>query len=124
MPLRHINVTVDSYYLAERSEPSSKYYFFAYRIRIENLGEEAAKLMSREWIITDGDGNQQIVRGDGVVGEQPRLGPGQAFEYTSFCPLPTEVGAMEGSYFMRTDDGEMFRTEIAPFTLAVPGLLN
>jgi ApaG protein len=124
MPLRHINVTVDSYYLAERSQPAEKYFFFAYRIRIENLGDEAAKLISREWIITDGDGNQQIVRGDGVVGEQPRLGPGQAYEYTSFCPLPTEVGAMEGSYFMRTDGGEMFRAEIAPFTLAVPGLLN
>jgi len=124
MSSRKINVTVASFFVPERSEPTEKYFFFAYRVRIANEGEETAKLISREWIITDGDGNQQVVRGDGVVGEQPLLRPGESFEYTSFCPLPTEVGAMEGSYFMRSEGGEMFRAEIAAFTLAVPGVLN
>ena len=124
MSARQIRVTVESFYVPERSEPTEHYYFFAYRVRIANEGQETAKLMSREWIITDGDGNQQTVRGEGVVGEQPLLGPGEAYEYTSFCPLPTEVGAMEGTYFMRTAGGEIFRAEIAPFTLAVPGVLN
>jgi ApaG protein len=121
---RSIRIDVASFFVPERSEPAEKYFFFAYRVRISNDGDETAKLISREWIITDGDGNQQVVRGEGVVGEQPRLQPGESFEYTSFCPLPTEVGAMEGSYFMRTDGGEMFRAEIAAFTLAVPGMLN
>ena len=124
MASRKISVTVHSFFVPERSEPHEKYFFFAYRVRIANEGEETAKLISREWIITDGDGNQQVVRGDGVVGEQPLLRPGESFEYTSFCPLPTEVGAMEGSYFMKAEGGEMFRAEIAPFTLAVPGVLN
>jgi ApaG protein len=121
---RNIQITVASFFVPERSEPAEKYFFFAYRVRISNEGDETAKLISREWIITDGDGNQQVVRGEGVVGEQPRLQPGESFEYTSFCPLPTEVGAMEGSYSMRTDGGEMFQAEIAAFTLAVPGMLN
>ena len=121
---RGIRVEVESFYLPERSEPGEKYFFFAYHVRISNDGSETAKLISREWIITDGDANEEVVRGDGVVGEQPLLRPGEAFEYTSFCPLPTEVGAMQGSYFMRTDSGETFRVEIAPFTLAVPGVLN
>ncbi len=124
MPNRQISVTVESFYVPERSEPTERYFFFAYRVRIANEGEETAKLMSREWIITDGDGNQQVVRGEGVVGEQPLLQPGEAYEYTSFCPLPTEVGAMEGTYFMKSAAGEIFRAEIAAFTLAVPGVLN
>ena len=124
MPNRLIRVTVESFYVPERSEPTEHYFFFAYRVRIANEGDETAKLISREWIITDGDGNQQVVRGEGVVGEQPNLQPGEAYEYTSFCPLPTEVGAMEGTYFMRSAGGEMFRAEISPFTLAVPGVLN
>jgi ApaG protein len=121
---RGIRVEVESFYIPERSEPGERYFFFAYRVRIANDGKETAKLISREWIITDGDGNEEIVRGDGVVGEQPLLHPGEAFEYTSFCPLPTEVGAMQGCYFMRSEAGETFRAEIAPFTLAVPGVLN
>lgn len=121
---RGIRVEVDSFYVEERSEPEEKYFFFAYRVRIANVGDEAAQLISREWIITDSDGNEQIVRGDGVVGEQPRLEPGEKFEYTSFCPLQTTMGTMHGSYLMRTTEGESFQAEIAPFTLAVPGVLN
>src|SRR5438552_3415903 len=121
---RGISVEVKCAYLPERSEPDESYFFFAYTVRIANVGEETAQLISREWIITDSDGNEEIVRGEGVVGEQPLLRPGEVFEYTSFCPLRTSVGTMHGSYLMRTPAGESFPAEIAPFTLAVPGVLN
>ena len=121
---RGIRVEVESAYVEERSEPREGYFFFAYRVRISNVGGETAQLVSREWIITDGDGNEERVSGPGVVGEQPVLVPGEAFEYTSFCPLRTSVGAMHGSYEMRLNGGESFRAEIAPFTLAVPGVVN
>jgi len=121
---RGIRVEIESMYVEERSEPRENYYFFAYRVRISNVGAETAQLVSREWIITDSDGNTERVEGPGVVGEQPLLGPGEAFEYTSFCPLRTSVGSMHGAYFMRTPEGETFRAEIAPFTLAVPGGVN
>ena len=111
-------------YVEERSEPRENYYFFAYRVRISNVGGETSQLVSREWIITDSDGNVERVEGPGVVGEQPLLAPGEAFEYTSFCPLRTSVGSMQGAYFMRTAEGETFRAEIEPFTLAVPGGVN
>lgn len=115
---------MESEYIEERSEPRSGYFFFAYHIRISNVGTETAQLVSRTWVITDGDGNVEHVQGPGVVGEFPRLVPGQAFEYTSFCPLRTEHGVMEGSYTMRTDGGDTFEARIAPFTLAVPGVIN
>ena len=121
---RGIRVEVESMYVEERSEPREHYYFFAYRVRISNVGAETAQLVSREWIITDSDGNVERVEGPGVVGEQPLLAPGEAFEYTSFCPLRTSVGSMQGAYFMRTAEGETFRAEIEPFTLAVPGGVN
>ena len=121
---RGIRVEVESVYVEERSEPREHYYFFAYRVRISNVGSETAQLVSREWIITDSDGNVERVEGPGVVGEQPLLQPGEAFEYTSFCPLRTSVGSMQGAYFMRTNAGETFKAEIAPFTLAVPGDVN
>ena len=121
---RGVRVEVESEYISERSEPRERYFFFAYHVRITNAGEENVQLLSREWIITDGDGNTERVEGPGVVGEQPLLAPGEAFEYTSFCPLRTSVGSMHGAYFMRTAEGEMFRAEIAPFTLAVPGGVN
>ena len=121
---RGIRVEVESMYVEERSEPREHYYFFAYRVRISNIGAETAQLVSREWIITDSDGNVERVEGPGVVGEQPLLAPGEAFEYTSFCPLRTSVGSMQGAYFMRTAEGETFRAEIEPFTLAVPGGVN
>ena len=86
--------------------------------------DETAQLLSREWIITDADGLEQKVAGPGVVGEQPILAPGEMFEYTSFCPLTTPVGAMYGTYQMKTESGAQFDAEIAPFSLAVPHVLN
>lgn len=119
---RGIRIEVESEYLPDRSNRET--YTFAYHVRISNLGEEPAQLVSREWIITDGDGNVERVQGPGVVGEFPQLDPGEAFEYTSFCPLPTAMGIMQGNYTMKTDDGDRFEAEIAPFTLAVPGVVN
>ena len=121
---RGIRIEVESLYVDERSDPDAKYYFFAYHVRISNVGSEAAQLISREWIITDSDGDVQRVQGAGVVGEQPRLEPGEEFEYTSFCPIRTSVGAMHGAYTMRTDGGDTFEAIIRPFTLAVPGVVN
>ena len=118
------SVTVEPQYLPDESEPAADRYFFAYTVTIINTGEQSAQLISRHWIITDGEGKVEEVRGDGVVGEQPQLAPGEAFQYTSGCPLPTQVGSMRGTYQMVTDAGERFDAEIAPFTLAFPGALN
>jgi ApaG protein len=119
-----IRVEVESFYVEERSEPREEYFFFAYHIRISNVGNQTAQLISREWVITDSDGNAERVEGPGVVGEQPVLAPGEAFDYTSFCPLRTSVGSMQGRYLMRTPAGEEFYAAISPFTLAVPGVVN
>jgi ApaG protein len=122
---RGIRIEVESEYEPDRSSPFESYYFFSYRVRISNLGEESAQLLSRVWIITDSDGEVQTVEGPGVVGETPILAPGASFEYTSFCPLKTAVGAMQGHYEMLVvATGETFAAEIAPFTLAVPGSVN
>ena len=121
---RGIRVQVQSFYDEERSSPTESYYFFAYRVRISNVGLETAQLVSREWFITDGNGDTQRVQGPGVVGEQPTLTPGDEFEYTSFCPLPTPVGSMHGSYLMVLASGERFEAEIAPFPLTVPHIVN
>jgi ApaG protein len=121
---RGIRVQVESFYDEERSSPQDSYYFFAYRVKISNVGQETAQLISREWIITDGNGDIQRVQGPGVVGEQPTLAPGEEFEYTSFCPLPTPVGSMHGSYLMVLASGERFEAEIAPFPLAAPHAVN
>jgi ApaG protein len=121
---RGIRIQVESIYVEERSDPKESYYFFAYHVVISNVGREAAQLISREWVITDSDGNVERVEGAGVVGEQPLLAPGESFEYTSFCPLRTSMGSMQGCYIMRPAGGETFRAEIAPFTLAVPGVVN
>jgi ApaG protein len=117
-------VQVEATYLPERSSPTELRYLFAYRIRILNRGEETAQLMDRYWLITDGNGETEEVEGPGVVGNQPVLGPGEAFEYTSFCPLPTEVGTMEGHYRMQRDSGEVFLAEVPRFTLALPHAVN
>ncbi|HEX3130590.1 MAG TPA: Co2+/Mg2+ efflux protein ApaG [Thermoanaerobaculia bacterium] len=119
-----IRVEVESLYDEERSAPQENYFFFAYRVRISNTGTETAQLLSREWIITDATGYQQQVQGPGVVGEQPVLAPGEAFEYTSFCPLSTPVGSMHGTYRMVRTNGEAFDAVIAPFSLAVPHSVN
>ena len=121
---RGVRVEVESEYLAEKSNPREDEYFFAYRVRLSNVGDETVQLVSREWIITDGEGRVERVRGAGVVGEYPRLEPGESYEYTSFCPLTTSVGSMHGSYTMRTSTGETFDAAIAPFMLAVPGVIN
>src|SRR5262245_54330320 len=113
-----IRVRVQSHYLAEQSSPRDDRYVFAYTITISNESPRTAQLRTRHWIITDGRGVVEEVRGDGVVGEQPRLQPGQSFEYTSGCVLTTPVGTMRGTYRMWRDDGSYFDAVIAPFSLA------
>ena len=117
---RGVRVQVRSNYLPERSSPRDSHYFFTYRIRISNVGEETVQLVSRHWIITDGDGHVEEVQGPGVVGEQPVLEPGESFEYSSFCPLPTPIGSMEGTYTMRRADGTTFEARIGTFVLEDP----
>ena len=119
-----IMVTVKSEYIPERSSLSSRQFAFAYTVRIENQGAETAQLRSRHWIITDGNGSVQEVRGEGVVGAQPVLRPGENFEYTSWCVLATPSGSMRGTYQMVTDRGQAFDADIAPFRLALPASLN
>jgi ApaG protein len=119
-----IRVQVLTDYVDEQSEPDADRYVFAYTITIANNGNVAAKLLSRHWIITDANGKVQEVTGDGVVGEQPHLRPGEEFRYSSGAVLETPVGAMQGLYRMEADDGVFFDAPIAPFTLAVPGVLH
>jgi len=121
---RGIRVEVRSEFLPDRSSPRDRSYLFQYHVRVSNVGTDVAQLVSREWIITNADGEVERVTGPGVVGEQPVLPPGGTFEYTSFCPLKTAVGSMQGCYQMVTADGERFDAAIAPFTLAVPNALN
>lgn len=119
-----IRVQVTTKYLAERSSPKDHEYWFAYFIRIANVGDETAQLVSRHWVITNADGEEEEVRGDGVVGAQPVLAPGAHYDYNSFCHLKTPVGTMHGEYTMVTPSGTTFEARIAPFTLAVPNSLN
>jgi len=119
-----IRVQVRSQFVPERSDPSRGHYFFAYRIRIQNESERQVQLISRHWLITDAHGRTEEVQGPGVVGEQPTLAPGQAFEYSSACPLATPFGSMRGSYQMLDAQGEEFEAEIAPFRLAEPYAIN
>ncbi|MEM1030460.1 MAG: Co2+/Mg2+ efflux protein ApaG [Myxococcota bacterium] len=119
-----IRITVTPRYVPERSQPGTGPYVFAYEVTIANVGVAAAKLLTRHWIITDGEGREEHVRGPGVVGEQPDLAPGEAFRYQSFCPLPTPEGGMHGTYRMVRPDGSAFDAVVAPFALSVPRLLN
>jgi ApaG protein len=119
-----IRVRVATTFLAQESSPRQNRFVFAYRIRISNEGEETAQLISRHWIITDANGAVEEVDGPGVVGNQPVLAPGQSFEYTSYCPLTTNVGTMHGTYTMVRPGGASFEARIAPFTLAAPYALN
>jgi ApaG protein len=119
-----IAIEVATRFLPEESAPDDGRYVFAYTIRIHNHGAVPAQLISRHWIITDANGKVQEVRGDGVVGEQPRLAPGESFEYTSGAVLETGLGTMRGSYRMRTDDGTAFDAPIDPFTLSIPRTLH
>jgi ApaG protein len=119
-----IDIQVSTFYQDQMSSPDDDHYVFGYTITIRNNGDVPTQLLTRHWIITDANGKVQEVRGDGVVGEQPYLQPGQGFRYSSGAALATSVGAMQGSYGMRDDNGEFFDAPIAPFTLAVPGVLN
>ena len=119
-----IRVQVTTKYLADRSSPRQNDYRFAYFIRISNVGDETAQLLSRHWVITNADGEQEEVRGEGVVGEQPVLPPGTYYDYNSFCNLKTAVGTMHGEYTLVRPSGDMFEARIAPFTLAAPNALN
>jgi ApaG protein len=123
--VRHrITIDVETTYLDDQSEPREQRYVFAYTITIRNEGEVPAKLLTRHWIITDANGRVQEVRGDGVVGEQPYLKPGQGFRYSSGAVLETPVGTMQGSYQMIADDGAQFDAPIPAFRLAMPGMLH
>ena len=119
-----IEVEVATSYADDQSQPDAGRYVFTYTITISNHGDVAATLKSRHWVITDANGKVQEVSGDGVVGEQPHLNPGERFRYSSGAVLETPVGAMQGLYRMETDAGQRFDAPIAPFTLAVPGLLH
>ena len=121
---RGIRVQVRSQFVPERSDPGESEWFFAYTIRIANESDRSAQLLSRHWVITDGNGKVEEVRGPGVVGKQPILGPGEDFEYTSACPLKTSFGVMEGTYQMVSPDGEHFDVHIAPFSLSEPFAIN
>jgi len=119
-----IKVEVKPSYLAEESRPDKGAWAFAYTVRVTNAGTVPAQLISRHWIITDGDGRVQEVRGAGVVGQQPHLQPGESHTYSSGTVMATKVGNMHGSYQMVADDGKRFDATIAPFRLAVPGALH
>jgi ApaG protein len=120
----NITVKVDPFYIEDQSAPDENRYVFAYTVNIQNTGTVAAKLMTRHWIITDANGKIQEVRGQGVVGEQPYLRPGEGFQYTSGAVLDTAVGTMRGSYQMVGEDGNQFDAEIPIFTLSVPRTLH
>lgn len=119
-----VRVEVSTRYIADHSVPAEQRYVFAYDIIVRNEAEVPVQLLTRHWIITDGDGKTQEVRGEGVVGEQPVIAPGTEYRYTSGTLLNTEVGTMHGSFGMRAEDGTEFDAPIAPFTLAQPGVLH
>jgi len=117
-------VRVSVSFLPEQSEPAKGRWFWAYHIRIENGGDASVQLVSREWVIRDGRGSRHEVRGEGVVGEQPVIEPGQSFDYVSGCPLSTPTGSMEGRYFMVAADGRRFPVEIPRFPLVAPAVAS
>ena len=119
-----IDIDVATRYLDDQSEPEQDRYVFAYTIRIRNSGQVPARLLKRHWIITDANGKTEEVEGDGVVGEQPYLRPGEKFEYTSGAVLETDLGTMRGDYQMLADDGTQFAAAIPPFTLTIPRTLH
>lgn len=119
-----IDVQVSTRFVPDQSRPGDNRYVFAYTITLRNAGSVPAQLLTRHWLITDANGKVEEVRGDGVVGEQPHLQPGEGFEYTSGAILETAVGTMHGSYQMLADDGRRFDAPIAPFTLSIPRTLH
>ena len=119
-----LTVTVEPRFLPDQSNPSKQQFVFSYTVRITNTGERPAQVISRHWVITDGDQAKQEVRGLGVVGQQPMLAPGETFEYTSGCPLTTPIGTMRGSYHCVGENGVPFEVEISEFVLAMPRTLH
>ena len=119
-----INITIETQYLPDQSESGEDRYAFAYTITIENAGPGVYQLLNRHWLITDASGNVEEVRGEGVVGQQPRLEAGQAFRYTSGAILATPVGAMQGEYEFADDTGTRFEVDIPPFSLSMPNLVH
>lgn len=113
-----VSVRVRSRFLPQRSDPEQGHWFFVYTVRITNVGPITVQLLSRHWIITDARGHTEEVRGPGVVGVEPLLNAGQAFEYTSFCPLTTSSGTMRGTFQMASEDGDRFDAVVAPFLLS------
>ncbi|WP_369989344.1 Co2+/Mg2+ efflux protein ApaG [Pseudomonas xanthosomatis] len=123
-PRYQIDVSVVTRYLKDQSDPESNRFAFAYTITVQNNGTVSAKLMSRHWLITNGDGEVEEVRGAGVIGQQPLIEPGQSHTYSSGAVIGTRVGTMQGSYQMFAEDGKRFDAPVAPFRLAVPGALH
>lgn len=119
-----IVVVVEPQYLADQSEPDERRFLFAYTVRITNKGSQAIQVVSRQWVITDGEQRVQKVGGLGVIGKQPLIAPGETFEYTSGCPLPTAVGTMRGTYHCVAEDGIPFELPIQEFMLAAPRTLH
>lgn len=122
--IHHIDIGVETTYIEDQSDPEADRYVFAYTITISNAGQVPAKLLNRHWLITDANGKVQEVRGEGVVGEQPHLQPGEKFQYTSGTVIETPVGVMEGEYEMVTDAGEGFIAPIDRFSLSIPRTLH
>lgn len=119
-----VQVDVEAIYIAEQSQPELERYVFAYNVTIKNCGTSAAQLLSRHWVITDATGHIEEVKGEGVIGEQPRLLPGESFRYTSAAMIATPVGTMHGSYQMIAEDGNLFDAPISAFRLSVPNILH
>ncbi|MBV4548857.1 Co2+/Mg2+ efflux protein ApaG [Pseudomonas triticicola] len=119
-----VDVSVVTRYLPDQSQPEHDRFAFAYTITVQNNGKLAAKLLSRHWVITDGDGHVEEVRGEGVVGQKPLIAAGESHTYTSGTVMTTKVGTMQGTYQMLSDDGKRFDATIKPFRLAVPGALH
>ena len=122
--MNQVKIKVSSKFLPERSNPLKSKFFFSYAVNIHNTANKTIQLLSRYWRITDGNGNVEEIRGPGVVGKQPFIKSGDSFEYTSYCPLPTNFGVMHGHFEMVGDNGKKFKAKIDPFRLSIPHSVN
>ena len=121
---KQIKVNVRPYFIEQRQEGKDNLYVFGYQVNIHNQSNQPVQLLSRHWLITDANGNRSEVQGEGVIGQQPRLPPGDEYQYSSGTIFKTPVGAMEGQYTLVTDQGQEFQVAIQPFRLAVPHIIN